>query len=165
MKRRLSHFPGNKSFQYLETEPFRRYPRCCGASFSSETCDTLEYLKDDRTCDISTHAFLHDGNPLDGENQARNTIGILNKIGAWLLSFWIIIVESRLRLAERPRREVAGYRKRYQRCKPTKEKTKRHGPLCSSERSFWIQHNFRITVIEVFEIGLRWTVFQVQDIQ
>ena len=40
-----------------------------------------------------SQGFLHDGNPLDGENQVRNTVGILNKIGAWLLSFWIIILE------------------------------------------------------------------------
>ncbi len=38
-----------------------------------------------------TQQFLHDGNPVDGENQVMNNAGILKKIGARLLSFWIII--------------------------------------------------------------------------
>ena len=40
-----------------------------------------------------TQQFLHDGNPLDRENQVRNAAGILEKIGTGLLSFWIIMLD------------------------------------------------------------------------
>jgi hypothetical protein len=43
---------------------------------------------------IAKSTLLHDGNPVDGENQVMNNAGILKKIGARLLSFWIIDIDS-----------------------------------------------------------------------
>ena len=40
----------------------------------------------------TVHA-LHDGNPVDWENQVRNTVGIIKKIGLGLLSYRIIMLD------------------------------------------------------------------------
>jgi hypothetical protein len=61
----------------------------------------IEYPNKERACDIPVHTFLHDDNPVDGENQLRNISGILEEVELRLLSFWIIIPKAFNRLSMR----------------------------------------------------------------